>query len=46
MEANWSFQLFRDAGAFALARDAIGARLRAAATRVAPRLPAIAATPA
>jgi len=40
MEANWSFQLFGERDAFALARAAIGARLRAAATRTAPRLPA------
>jgi AcrR family transcriptional regulator len=40
MEANWSFQLFGDSGAFALSRAAVIARLRAAATRAAPRLPA------
>lgn len=40
MEANWAFQLFRDRGAFALSRAAVMARLRAAATRGAPRLPA------
>jgi AcrR family transcriptional regulator len=40
MEANWSFQLFADPGAFALARAAALARLRGAATRAAPRLPA------
>jgi AcrR family transcriptional regulator len=40
MEANWSFQLFGEPGAFALARAAVGARLRAAATPAAPRLPA------
>ncbi len=41
MEANWSFQLFGERDAFALARAAIAARLRAAATRAAPRLPAL-----
>jgi AcrR family transcriptional regulator len=45
MEANWSFQLFGDPGAFALARAAIVARLGAAATRAAPRLPTAAASP-
>jgi AcrR family transcriptional regulator len=46
MESNWSFQLFRDAGVFAVARAAIIARLRAVATRAAPRLPAVPAPPA
>ncbi len=41
MEANWSFQLFGDPSALALARSAALARLRAAATRAAPRLPAV-----
>ena len=40
MQGNWSFQLFGDPGAFALARAAAGARLRAVSTRTAPRLPA------
>jgi AcrR family transcriptional regulator len=39
MEANWAFQLFRDPGAFGMARAAVEARLRAATTRSAPRLP-------
>ena len=38
MEANFSFQLFGDARAFALARAAVATRLRAASTRAAPRL--------
>jgi hypothetical protein len=46
MESNWSFQLFRDASVFAIARAAIGARLRAAATRAAPRLSALSTRPA
>src|SRR5215471_6901500 len=41
MEANWSYQLFGDAGAFALARRAAVARLRAASTRAAPPLPEV-----
>jgi AcrR family transcriptional regulator len=39
MEANWAFQLFGDPGAFGMARAAVEARLRAATTRSAPRLP-------
>jgi AcrR family transcriptional regulator len=46
MESNWSFQLFRDASVFAIARAAVGARLRAAATRGARRLPALSTRPA
>jgi AcrR family transcriptional regulator len=46
MESNWSFQLFHDARVFAMARAAVVARLRAAATRAAPRLPAVPAPPA
>jgi AcrR family transcriptional regulator len=45
MEANWSFQLFGDPAAFALARAAVVARLRAAATRTAPKLPPPASRP-
>ena len=39
MDANWSYQLFRDRNVFALSRAAIAARLAAAATPAAPPLP-------
>jgi AcrR family transcriptional regulator len=39
MEANWSFQLFGEPRAFALARAAAATRLRSAATPAAPPLP-------
>jgi AcrR family transcriptional regulator len=45
MEANWSYQLFGEREAFALARAAVVARLRAASTGAAPPLPKLSGLP-